>query len=343
MSIKSELLKAPSQLDLQHHRNLANLQRQLDHQKSLVRHLEHELESSEKRSQLLEEISRLPVVSQWTADKRKTRKGEATAIVALSDWHVGEVIRRQTVNGKNEFNPEIASRRIERVFTKIPEYVDRYVPMATEIVLWLGGDFITGYIHEELEESNSMSPTEECLFFIDHFSSGLAHILDRTKQNIKIVTSWGNHGRTTKKKRCSTAATNSFEWMAYRVLEKQWQHATRVKWQIGEGYHSWISLHGRDVRFHHGDAINYWGGVGGITVPVNKAVSQWNKQRWSHLDVFGHFHQVIDGGNWVCNGSLIGYGPFSLQIKAGYEEPMQTFMVVDKNKWFRQLTRIYCD
>ena len=341
--LKDEILKSPTQSQLQHHRELTSLQRALEKQKALVRHLQSDLEAAEKRSELLAEVGRLPRIEEWEADKRKTRKGEATAIVALSDWHVGEVIKPETVDGKNEFSPEVASRRIERVFSKIPEYVERYVPMASEIVLWLGGDFITGYIHEELEESNSMSPSEECLFFIDHLSTGLAHILKNSRQSIRVVTSWGNHGRTTKKKRCSTAAKNSFEWMTYRVLEKQWSNVRRVQWQIGEGYHSWIELHGRNVRLHHGDSINYWGGVGGITIPVNKAVSQWNKQRWSSLDVFGHFHQLIDGGNWICNGSLIGYGPFSLQIKAGYEEPMQAFLVVDKNKWFRQMTRIYCD
>jgi hypothetical protein len=76
--------------------------------------------------------------------------------------------------------------------------------------------------------------------------------------------------------------------------------------------------------------MNYGGGVGGITIPVNKSIAQWNKAHRVDLDVFGHFHTRFDGGNFIANGSLIGYNPFSIAIKASFERPSQTFFLVNR-------------
>src|SRR5208282_6842766 len=84
------------------------------------------------------------------------------------------------------------------------------------------------------------------------------------------------------------------------------------------------------IRFHHGHAIKYQGGVGGITISVNKAINSWNRNRNVKLDIFGHFHQFFDGGNFICNGSLVGYNAYAVAIKAAYERPSQTFLLVNK-------------
>ena len=77
--------------------------------------------------------------------------------------------------------------------------------------------------------------------------------------------------------------------------------------------------------------MKYGGGVGGIYIPVNKAINDWNKTvRDVDLDVFGHFHQYIDAGNFVCNGSLIGYNAYAVAIKASFEPPQQAFFLVNR-------------
>ena len=89
--------------------------------------------------------------------------------------------------------------------------------------------------------------------------------------------------------------------------------------------------------------MRYQGGVGGIFIPVNKAIAQWNRFKKAYLDIFGHFHQFIDGGNFICNGSIIGYGPFSLLIKAAYEPPRQSFLLIDKNRGKTIVAPIFTD
>jgi hypothetical protein len=77
----------------------------------------------------------------------------------------------------------------------------------------------------------------------------------------------------------------------------------RVEFRISEGYHSFLDIYGNlKIRLHHGHAINYQGGIGGIFIPAFKSISQWDKANRADLDVFGHFHQSKDGGKFICNG-----------------------------------------
>jgi hypothetical protein len=50
------------------------------------------------------------------------------------------------------------------------------------------------------------------------------------------------------------------------------------------------------------------------------------------LDVFGHHHTQVQGQRWVSNGSLIGYGPYSIKIKAPFEPPRQTYFLLDEER-----------
>ena len=136
----------------------------------------------------------------------------------------------------------------------------------------------------------------------------------------------------TKRIHHATEQGNSLEVYMYHNLALHFAGEKRVRFIIAEGYHTYVDVYGYTVRLHHGHNLRYGGGVGGIFIPVNKAIAQWNKGRRADLDVFGHFHQFKDGGNFICNGSLIGYNAFALSIKADYEKPQQAFFLIDKKR-----------
>jgi hypothetical protein len=261
---------------------------------------------------------------------RSDNASESTALLLGSDWHCEETVDPATVNGVNEFNLDIADKRIDRFFQAGIRLIN-IQRAATDIhtcVLWLGGDLLTGYIHEELVEGNSLSPTETIVWLQPRLTRGI-DALRKEFRRVLVVCSLGNHGRTTQKKRVATAYKNSFEWLMYHTLSWRYE-GTNVEFQIGKSYHNLLEVYGRLIRFHHGDAIRYQGGIGGITVPVNKAIAQWNRVRPAYLDVFGHWHQEIDGGNFISNGSLIGFNAYALEIKASPERPQQTCLFIEK-------------
>lgn len=267
--------------------------------------------------------------------KRLKHTGDAVAILALSDWHVEEHVDPAVVNGLNEYTPAIAQKRAERIFQGAVQLVDvaRTFAKIDTAVVWLGGDFISGYIHDELQEGNFMSPSEAILFVQDLLVKGIRFFKREAKlKNLVLPTSFGNHGRSTEKRRVASSYANSFEWLMYRNMEQSVKD-TGWQWKVENGYFNWVTLFDSfKVRFAHGDNIQYGGGVGGISIPVNKAVAQWNKVQPANLDIFGHYHQMIEMSKWVCNGSLIGYGPYALSIKAEPEPPQQTMVIVSKKR-----------
>jgi hypothetical protein len=259
----------------------------------------------------------------------ETDDSEATAFAIAGDWHAEETVRPETINGLNEFNLDIADARITRFFQSIVRLttIERAATRIDNLVLSLLGDLMTGYIHEELQESNGLSPTETVLWLRNRIVGGLRYLLKNGGyKTITVTCNYGNHGRTTKKPRHATGASNSYEWMLYQVLKDD---VPEVKWVIADGYFVYIDVYGRQFRIHHGDNLQYQGGIGGLTIPCEKAIASWNKANPVYMDIFGHHHTAQQNPRWICNGSLIGYGPYSLSIKAGFEQPQQTFFLLD--------------
>jgi len=135
----------------------------------------------------------------------------------------------------------------------------------------------------------------------------------------------------TAKTRVSTEAGNSLERLMYHSLAVMFRDEPRVQFIISDGYHAYVKVFEFPIRFHHGHSVKYYGGVGGITIPLNKAVAQWNRGRSAYLDVLGHYHTLLDGGIWIANGSLIGYNAYALSIKASPEPPRQVFFLIDRD------------
>lgn len=147
------------------------------------------------------------------------------------------------------------------------------------------------------------------------------------------VVNFTGNSRITEKQRVATEHGNSLEWLMYMNLEQYFRGNDRVKFVINEGYHTFVDIYSYSIRFHHGHSIRFAGGVGGIYIPVNKAINQWNKAKKADLDCFGHFHQMKDGGTFISNGSLIGWNAYAIKIKADFEKPKQAFFLVDKKRF----------
>jgi len=263
-------------------------------------------------------------------------ESESVAVAVASDWHVEERVDAETVNHLNEFNPDIAKRRIRRFFQKIVFLTElsRGGTKIETLILALLGDLISGFIHEEGMESNYMAPLPAIRLLQGELIAGINFLKEYGGfERIYIPCSFGNHGRTTKKTRYGTAADNSYEQHMYFTLKNLYENDPVVEFKIDSSYLTYVTVFDKYVlRFHHGDSIRYAGGIGGITIPVNKAIAQWNKSRTAYLDVFGHYHQMLDGGKFISNGSIIGFNAYALGIKASYEEPKQAFFLVDKNR-----------
>jgi hypothetical protein len=261
-------------------------------------------------------------------------KAEAVAVALLSDVHAEEEVAPASVNGLNEYNLSIAKDRMEKFFRTVARLtqIERGGAKIDTLILWLGGDLLSGMIHEELMETSKKTPTQMILWLQDRVMDGI-ETLKPHFQKILIPTSYGNHGRDTKKPRHATAAAHSYEWLLYKIMESRCSGDSQIEWQVADSYFNYVDVFGKTLRFHHGDWLRYNGGIGDISIAVNKAIANWNKSpNRADLDIFGHWHRFQQNSNWLCNGSVIGYNAFALSIKASYEPPTQTFFLFDKKR-----------
>jgi len=261
---------------------------------------------------------------------------EGTPIIVASDWHVEETVTPAQVSGLNEFNLEIADARITRFWQASLKLVQKHLNpgiQIREVILALLGDFITGQIHgAENAESNSLLPVDAIIWVQNRIIAGIDFWLNHSPYKLIIPCKVGNHTRTTLRTRFGSETGHSLETLMYALLAAHYRNEPRIKFVIDNGYHTYLEVYDQTVRFHHGHTIKYQGGIGGLFIPAYKAVGAWSKARWADLDIFGHFHQSKDGGSFLCNGSLIGYNAFALSIKADYEKPKQTLLLMDKKR-----------
>ena len=257
------------------------------------------------------------------------KRPEATAILVLSDWHVEEYVDPATNVPGNLYTLDIADRRIKQLVQRASMLIEHEKSLTNirRIVVAALGDFITGHIHDDLVETTQLAPLAATRWAGER----LGGVIDSMAEiaPVLVPTASGNHGRTTLKPRIATENEHSFEQHLYLTMAAA-EKRKHVQWQVGKGYLNIVDLDGFLVRFSHGHALRFGGGVGGLTIPANKAISNWNISRRVQLDVFGHWHCF----SWlpyrfVANGSLIGHNAFADRIKAEYQPPSQSLIVVD--------------
>ena len=265
----------------------------------------------------------------------KSKPGEAVAVALLSDVHCEERVDPEDVPGTfNIYNPSVCQKRMEQFFQRVVLLTDahRGLTKVNTLVLAILGDIITGHLHDDQRESNYMSPTKALVLAEEMLSGGIQYILDNGSfDKIIIPCTVGNHGRLTHKPRAKTALDQNLEWLLYHHLSKRITDP-RVEWHIASGAHVYLDICGRVCRFHHGDDVRYQGGVGGLSIPLNKAISGWNKVKVADYDFLGHYHQCRDFGNAVVNGSIVGYGAYALRNKCDFEEPKQAYVLIDSKR-----------
>jgi len=157
----------------------------------------------------------------------------------------------------------------------------------------------------------------------------LEFLLNHWKGKIICVCSSGNHGRITDKINIATEYGNSLETFIYASLRGEFPS---IEWVIERGYNTYIDVFGYTCRLNHGHFIKYAGGIGGLTIPLIKAIKGWESSKRADFTFIGHHHQYISHRTFVVNGSMIGYNSFAVAIKADFEPPSQALFLIDKKR-----------
>lgn len=316
-------------------------------QKKLV---QSQKESDKKYKTLLEKVETLEAekeailylaqtnISHTIKPLTSSGVGEATAVLVASDWHIEEKVTSEAVNGSPGYSLAIARKRADEFFQvglRLRDLEAKNTPIPN-MVLALLGDFITGNLHNwhGTPGNTTLEPVEAAYEAKGIIKSGIDFLLKESDLNlITIPCHAGNHARITAKSPDSEKEMgNSLEYFIYGFLAQEYADNPRVKFLISKSYASRLQIYDLVLRFHHGHKIKYGGGIGGLAVPASKYVLRKNTHWYADVDVFAHHHQKQKGPRFICNGSMIGYNAYASDGAFEYEEPSQTYFLVNK-RW----------
>jgi len=293
---------------------------------------------AEARHAILKDLEKIhvPKIQKREKSRKASARHEATAHLMLSDVHAGERVTYETTSGRNEYNLAICENSMGRFFGAGRWLTDMHREgfLIRDTILWLGGDIISGMLHDDQHETDEIHPVETIAWMKPRLVRGIDSLLDDPKlERLIVPCSYGNHGRTTLKPRgSSTAGKKSLEWLLYADLKREYEQRgeKRIEFVIDQSAHQFVDVYGWTNHYHHGDRVRYQGGVGGLSIPLNKRVPKWENVRPARYHHIGHYHTFLDLGHTLVNGSIKGYDAFAYDEGFSFEQPQQAFCLYEE-------------
>jgi predicted phosphodiesterase len=259
----------------------------------------------------------------WNARPSKTGKHRESIVLFLSDVHMGEVVSMTAMGGRNSYNMKIAAARLERYFQHVVKLGTEHWtgPPPDSIYFVLGGDLVSGEIHDELAKTNDLQAIPAVRVLAEALAAGLLLLRESFPAiPINVISVPGNHGRNTKKPESKEFAVNSYDTLVALLLE--WWAATKglknVTFSAPHTGDALVTIHGWNVLFTHGDRIGSRGGSGFVG-PAATAARGMQKLVQDYLAegrvidaiVMGHFHTPLELEYGIVNPSLVGPSEYS--------------------------------
>lgn len=241
-----------------------------------------------------------------------------------SDWHIGETVRPEEVNGVNEFDLTIAEQRIARLVERTLDLCFNHMttPDYPGIVVNLIGDIVSGDIHPELTETNEDELFPIILWAVERIITALKALADQFGR-VFVACAPGNHGRMTRKPQAKRYVYKNADWLIYCLIERhfKWAGDDRIRLSIpatGEvAYrvygHRYMAVHGDDLGVRGGDGI-----IGALGPICRGELKMRHSQAQIGRDydtlLMGHWHQTLWLPRAHVNNCLCGYNEYGRRM-----------------------------
>lgn len=269
-----------------------------------------------------------------------------TAILLLSDLHVGEHVSREELDGLNSYDVPIAEARLKRVFETTLSLLTKHWagPPVERLIIGMLGDNISGSLHPELVRTDLMRPMESVRFVSGLLAGGIDMLLKKLSCPIDVVSVPGNHGRVALPKPESKGpAVESYDTLVSDFLEMHYRKEPRVTFYVPPGPDALFSIYNYRILMTHGDRMSSGGGRGmiGAELPLLRGFQKL------HLDyamrgvilhhVFcGHYHTPLSCSLGTANGCLPGPSEYSISFRMRPNPPMQALVTIHPDHFITQ-------
>lgn len=261
-----------------------------------------------------------------------------TLVAFLSDTHYGEIVRADEMDDYNAYNLKIAEARTARFFERVIRIARSYFAGVEYdgIVLALGGDLVSGDIHDELTETNEATTYETVLWAVPKLAAGVEMLAEEFGQ-VHVVSAPGNHGRTTRKPHAKKASANNADTLIAHLVARQLEGREGVTFNIPATADVRFEVYRWRFSMEHGEVFQKGfagsaeiGSLGPVKRGTMRKLTQATAEGKSFdYNLVGHFHQYVPAASqaFVMNGSLKGYDEFARRHHFKPEPAQQALMV----------------
>lgn len=270
----------------------------------------------------------------WTLKQHDNRKREHIPYLLTSDFQIGEVIRADETEAGYGYNSEIFRQRYRRmidttIYLSFSHAGENWTYPG--IIYARGGDTISGAIHDELKETDDLTPIEavECAF--EEESAGIHKLADAFGHvDVKTPGSAGNHDRNLLKPTTKKASAHSYDRLIAYMLRREFNNDSRVTFQTSKSFDVRFPIYEKQILLTHGDRMGSGGGQGfvGPMATIMRGVQKVFMEQAAlgfHIDRVDHGHFHTPGyQEWVLsNGCMPGYSEFAKQFRMRPSPPTQ--------------------
>jgi hypothetical protein len=265
----------------------------------------------------------------WLITPQTTGSAPGVPTLFLSDLHWGETVYPSQINGVNEYSIRIAKERMTTCINSAAHLLKIISPKLDYpgIVLPLGGDLISGNIHDELTATNELNSMPAVLDLYSVLVGTIGSLAD-TFGHVFLPCVSGNHGRDTRKIWNKDRHATSFDWLICRFLAEHFANDKRVTFFIPDGPDAYYKVYNHAYLLTHGDSFRGGDGVIGVMGPIIRGDHK-KRSRNAQIDmdydtmIMGHFHQYVHHGRFIINGSLKGLDEYAWANNFPFEQPQQ--------------------
>ncbi len=272
-------------------------------------------------------------------NKHKEHK-EQSALLMLTDTHVGADIKPSQTLGFGGYNFDIFRRRLKFLESGVESILTDHVSTRTpELVLCLGGDMIHGALNHSAEAAQVNTLFQQ-FYGAGHALSQFIRNTSRLVPTVRIYTAVGNHPRWgTQKKMPTDNRYSNLDHFLYAYMQALTKDLSNVKWNLDCQPVALFDVQGFKFHLSHGDHLR--GGDKALGIPnhsvarmVSSTAQLFGKAEIAapHFYLTGHLHRSIvlphARGSVIINGGFPGMDGYGLMSGFTPCDPTQTLFFV---------------
>lgn len=273
----------------------------------------HEME--ENLRVFIQEVSAITPAARVYTPSRKSET-RVTAVGLWGDWHIGQEVQADEVEGMNSYNYERAVVRMRKwckSFLKWLEVQRQAYPIDDIHILGLG-DFVNGLIHLE----NMIYDEFETPVAVVKAAALAAECLATLAPHCKTLTAsfitTDNHSRLTQKTMMAGRGKWSFGYLFNALVEAYIRDHKNILFSSHPVIKAVVPIAGKNFLVEHGNDVRAWMGIPFYSIERlrQREVERRAAQAMPNIDylVLGHFHTYATWKGVIMNGALCGTTPY---------------------------------